>query len=186
VAGGPSAPIGEVLASRDVVDAIWRAEILAGQTTHGLEKAGELRDLSGRADSAVAQIALRSDQNRRKVEAATIDRFFATIANKSAEQRVAAERAPAALFVESGASTPGSLADGWARLRNCESSGNYRAISPGGLYRGAYQFDLRTWEAVGGAGDPIDATPAEQDLRAQLLYDRRGRQPWPVCGRFLP
>ena len=71
-------------------------------------------------------------------------------------------------------------------LRNCESSGNYRALSPGGLYRGAYQFDLRTWEATGGTGDPVDATPAEQDLRAQILYDRRGRQPWPLCGRFLP
>ena len=186
VAGGPTASIGEVLAANDVVDAIWRSEVLAGQTSHGLERAGALRDLMGRSDSAVRQIALRSDQNRRKVEAATIDRFFAAIANKAAEQRVAAERAPAPLRVEQIATAPGSLAEGWAKLRNCESSGNYRALSPGGLYRGAYQFDLRTWEAVGGTGDPIDAAPAEQDLRAQILYDRRGRQPWPVCGRFLP
>ena len=36
-------------------------------------------------------------------------------------------------------------------------------------------------------GDPAGiAPPAEQDLRARILYDRRGRQPWPVCGRFLP
>lgn len=186
VAGGPNASIGEVLAAADVVNAIWRSEVLAGQTLHGLERAGALRDLMGRSDSAVRQIALRSDQNRRKVEAATIDRFFATVANKAAEQRVAAERAPAPFMVEQVATAPGSLAEGWAKLRNCESSGNYRAISPGGLYRGAYQFDLRTWEAVGGTADPIDAAPVEQDLRAQILYDRRGRQPWPVCGRFLP
>jgi hypothetical protein len=186
VAGGPSAPIGEVLAANDVVDAIWRSEVLAGQTTHGLEKAGELRDLLERADSAVRQIALRSDQNRRKVEAATIERFFATIANKSAEQRLAIERAPVALTVNATAAPQGSLAEAWAKLRHCEATDNYRAISPSGLYRGAYQFDQRTWEAVGGSGDPIDAAPAEQDLRAQILYDRRGRQPWPVCGRFLP
>ena len=186
VAGGPPASIGEVLAANDVGDAIWRSEVLAGQTAHGLERAGALRDLMGRSDSAVRQIALRGDQNRRKVEAATIDRFFASIASKAAEQRVAAERAPAPLWVDQVATAPGSLAEGWARLRSCESSGNYRALSPGGLYRGAYQFDLRTWEAVGGMGDPIDAAPAEQDLRAQILYDRRGRQPWPSCGRFLP
>ena len=186
VAGGPPASIGEVLAAKDVGDAIWRSEVLAGQTAHGLERAGALRDLMGRSDSAVRQIALRGDQNRRKVEAATIDRFFASIASKAAEQRVAAERAPAPLWVDQVATAPGSLAEGWARLRSCESSGNYRALSPGGLYRGAYQFDLRTWEAVGGMGDPIDAAPAEQDLRAQILYDRRGRQPWPSCGRFLP
>ncbi|CAB4769407.1 MAG: hypothetical protein F2754_04440 [Actinobacteria bacterium] len=186
VAGGPPASIGEVLAANDVGDAIWRSEVLASQTAHGLERAGALRDLMGRSDSAVRQIALRGDQNRRKVEAATIDRFFAAIASKAAEQRVAAERAPAPLRVDQVATAPGSLAEGWARLRSCESSGNYRALSPGGLYRGAYQFDLRTWEAVGGTGDPIDAAPAEQDLRAQILYDRRGRQPWPSCGRFLP
>ena len=186
VAGGPPASIGEVLAANDVGDAIWRSEVLAGQTALGLERAGALRDLMGRSDSAVRQIALRGDQNRRKVEAATIDRFFASIASKAAEQRVAAERAPAPLWVDQVATAPGSLAEGWARLRSCESSGNYRALSPGGLYRGAYQFDLRTWEAVGGMGDPIDAAPAEQDLRAQILYDRRGRQPWPSCGRFLP
>jgi hypothetical protein len=136
VAGGPNAGIGEVLGATEVVDAIWRSEVLAGQTSHGLQRAGELRDLVGRADSAVAQIALRSDQNRRKVEAATLDRFFASLANKTAEQRVAAERAPRPLLVESAPAAPGSLAEAWAKLRNCESSGNYRAISPGGLYRG--------------------------------------------------
>ena len=183
VAGGPSASVGEVLDAGTVSEAIWRSAILAGQTLHGLAKAGELRDLLGRADSAVRQIALRSDQNRRKVEAATLERFFASVANKQAEQRVLAERTPLVVLTEVGSAT---LAEAWARLRHCESTGNYRALSPSGLYRGAYQFDLRTWQTVGGTGDPIDASPGEQDLRAQILYDRRGRQPWPVCGRFLP
>lgn len=184
VAGGPGASAGEVLAAPDVGESLWRAAVLAGQTDHGLERAAASRDLLGRADSAVRQIALRSDQNRRKVEAATLERFFATVANKQAEQRVASERATP--LVVNTALTGDAMADAWARLRQCEASGNYRAVSPSGLYRGAYQFDQRTWETVGGTGDPIDASPAEQDLRAQILYDRRGRQPWPVCGRFLP
>lgn len=73
----------------------------------------------------------------------------------------------------------------WARLRQCESSGNYRAVSASGKYRGAYQFDQRTWNSVGGVGDPAAAAPREQDLRAKILYSRRGWRPWPVCGRHL-
>lgn len=75
-------------------------------------------------------------------------------------------------------------ADGILRkIAACESGGNYRAVNPSGKYRGAYQFDYRTWAGVGGSGDPAAASPAEQDLRAKMLYDRRGAQPWPVCGR---
>jgi hypothetical protein len=65
----------------------------------------------------------------------------------------------------------------------CESGGDPRAIGGGGLYRGKYQFDLGTWAAVGGSGDPVAASEAEQDMRAALLYERAGATPWPVCGR---
>jgi hypothetical protein len=68
-------------------------------------------------------------------------------------------------------------------IRACESGGSYTATSPGGTYRGAYQFDQRTWNSVGGSGDPAAASPAEQDKRAAILYTRRGSAPWPVCGR---
>jgi hypothetical protein len=69
------------------------------------------------------------------------------------------------------------------RLRACESSGNPRAISPGGTYRGWYQFDRSTWRSVGGRGDPVRASRLEQSYRAVLLRQRRGIAPWPVCGR---
>ncbi len=64
----------------------------------------------------------------------------------------------------------------------CESGGNPEAVSPGGTYRGKYQFDQGTWESVGGHGDPAQAPEAEQDYRAALLYSRSGSSPWPVCG----
>lgn len=64
----------------------------------------------------------------------------------------------------------------------CESGGNPAAVSPGGTYRGKYQFDQGTWESVGGHGDPAAAPEAEQDYRAALLYARAGPSPWPVCG----
>lgn len=73
--------------------------------------------------------------------------------------------------------------DIFGRIRACESGGNYSAVSGSGKYRGAYQFDYRTWQSVGGSGDPAQASAAEQDQRAQALYSRRGASPWPVCGR---
>ncbi len=76
-------------------------------------------------------------------------------------------------------------ADAWAKFRECESGGDYQAIGGGGLYRGAYQFSQATWEGVGGTGDPAQASPAEQDYRARLLYERNGAGQWPLCGRYL-
>jgi uncharacterized protein YabE (DUF348 family) len=78
-------------------------------------------------------------------------------------------------------------ADGlnWPALARCESGGNPRAVSSSGTYRGLYQFSMSTWHSVGGSGDPIDASPDEQTYRAKLLYNRSGRSPWPVCGKYL-
>lgn len=79
----------------------------------------------------------------------------------------------------------GGLTGAWRRVAICESSLNPRALSPGGKYRGLFQFDFATWRSVGGSGDPINASPAEQLRRAKILFSRRGAQPWPQCGRFL-
>ncbi|HVV30618.1 MAG TPA: ubiquitin-like domain-containing protein [Mycobacteriales bacterium] len=73
----------------------------------------------------------------------------------------------------------------WTALARCESGGNPRAVSSGGTYRGLYQFSMSTWRGVGGSGDPIDASAAEQTHRAQILYARSGRGAWPVCGQYL-
>jgi LysM repeat protein len=65
-----------------------------------------------------------------------------------------------------------------ANVRKRESGGNY-ADNTGNGYYGAYQFNLGTWRGVGGSGLPSDASPAEQDMRAQMLYNERGCSPWP-------
>jgi hypothetical protein len=69
-----------------------------------------------------------------------------------------------------------------ARIAQCESGGNPRAVSPDGAYRGKYQFSRATWKAMGGDGDPAHASEAEQDRRALALYRTRGAAPWPACG----
>jgi hypothetical protein len=73
---------------------------------------------------------------------------------------------------------PGHL----AAIAACESGGNPRAIGGGGQYRGLFQFDTATWQAVGGQGDPAAASVAEQVKRAQILYAQSGPGQWPVCG----
>jgi hypothetical protein len=77
----------------------------------------------------------------------------------------------------SGTRVPAAL----RRIAACESGGNPRAISRDGRYRGKYQFDLSTWRAIGGSGDPAKASEAEQDRRAVALYRKRGTAPWANC-----
>lgn len=77
----------------------------------------------------------------------------------------------------------GDFAAALAKLRSCE--GGYNSYNPAGPYYGAYQFDQQTWQSVSSA--PYgNASPAEQDAAARALYERRGWQPWPVCGSGLP
>jgi len=68
------------------------------------------------------------------------------------------------------------------RIAECESGSNPRAVSPGGRYRGKYQFSVATWQNLGGRGDPIEASEATQDRIALKLYRRSGTAPWPSCG----
>jgi hypothetical protein len=77
--------------------------------------------------------------------------------------------------------------------RSHESSGSapayddgYRAVSPSGTYRGAYQFSRSTWNSTARhAGrpelvgvDPAAASAADQDELALVLYEWQGADPW--------
>ncbi|MGI8589963.1 MAG: ubiquitin-like domain-containing protein, partial [Nakamurella sp.] len=70
----------------------------------------------------------------------------------------------------------------WDGLAFCESTHNPKAVnanpSAGLPTYGLFQFDLPTWATVGGSGNPMDAPPEEQLMRAKLLYQSRGLEPW--------
>ncbi|MEZ5375315.1 MAG: transglycosylase family protein [Acidimicrobiales bacterium] len=84
-------------------------------------------------------------------------------------------------------------AEDWAALRQCEAFGSYTIVSSNGLYYGAYQFSVATWNATATAAGrpdlvgvlPSQASPADQDAMALNLWSRRGFAPWPHCGRGL-
>lgn len=80
---------------------------------------------------------------------------------------------------------PLSLQEGMLKLRQCESGGNY-AINTGNGYYGAYQYDLQTWGNFMGFARPDLAPPDVQDAKFLETYNRRGKSPWPSCGRYLP
>ena len=88
-----------------------------------------------------------------------------------------------AVFFTAGSASADPSADDWYQLRMCESTNRYD-INTGNGYYGAYQFDQPTWNSVGGSGRPDQATPAEQDYRALILYRNRGWGPW-VCARLV-
>ena len=71
-------------------------------------------------------------------------------------------------------------------VAQAESGGDYQAVSPNGLYMGAFQFSQATWNyAAEAAGldylvgvPPNEATRAEQDTVAVTLYNLDGQRPW--------
>jgi hypothetical protein len=91
----------------------------------------------------------------------------------------------------SSSSSGGSRCAGdFACFKECtlpiESNGDYGAVSSGGTYRGAWQFDQPTWDSNAAASDrpdlvgvdPATVAPGDQDAIAHDLYQRRGNQPW--------
>jgi len=72
------------------------------------------------------------------------------------------------------------------RAHESDSAGGYRAVSPDGRYRGAYQFLRSTWNNEARAAgrpdlvgvDPAAASPADQDQIALFLFHQAGAAPW--------
>ena len=104
-------------------------------------------------------------------------------AERAAQQQKQQEKQQ--VNTENQSTSANSSGQNWGALAQCESGGNSSVVSSNGLYHGLYQFDVQTWKSVGGSGLPSQASAAEQTKRAQILFDQRGSQPWPVCGSRL-
>jgi hypothetical protein len=208
--GAGSAPTPETLvfSDEDPLQYLFQSTLLTGSTNARYRAASYYRELRDQASDAVdatvehlddldeaivlTELALGEAQDAQRTAAVVLAEAEAAEEAARVAARQAAAVGPAVSsepppdgFVPLGQWPGGPSYEQWVALRNCESGGNYQAVSPSGLYRGAYQFDLGTWAGVGGSGDPALAPPAEQDHRAQVLWSQRGSAPWPVCGRYL-
>ncbi len=203
--GAGSAPTPETVAyaNGDPLSYIYQTTLVADSTSARYRAAAYYLDLRNQAHDAVTatvehldeldeaitmtEVALGEAEDAQRTAAVVLAEAEAAAraARESAELSAGSGEPPPDGYVPLGQWPGGPSYEQWAALRNCESGGNYQAVSPSGLYRGAYQFDLGTWAGVGGSGDPALAPPEEQDHRAQVLWSQRGSSPWPVCGRYL-
>ncbi|MDP8961278.1 MAG: transglycosylase family protein [Actinomycetota bacterium] len=79
---------------------------------------------------------------------------------------------------------PLPVASVWRSLAQCESGGNWQRDSGNGYY-GGLQFDLPTWQSVGGVGHPSDHPREVQIEMGERLLARSGWSAWPACSRRL-
>lgn len=184
--GGDVGALEYLAAVDNASDFAWHQYLIRLHAGSSKVAVDRLRLLREQADDDVLETIAEAEQLRHEITVHGI--VLDGLADREAELQAVMPLAEAwdraAIAIESGRYGI-APADKWERLRFCESTHNYQAISPSGMYRGAYQFDIPTWYTVGGTGDPAQAPPEEQDARARELYARRGPQPWPVCGRHL-
>jgi murein DD-endopeptidase MepM/ murein hydrolase activator NlpD len=134
---------------------------------------GQTLTLDGaKKSSAAPRVVTKSESKLRNGGEATTKKADRDVRSSRSEDRPKASSGKA------------NLSGAWAKVANCESSGNPRAVNAAGYY-GLFQFDLQTWRSVGGSGNPAKASAAEQLMRAKKLYAQRGASPWPVCGKYL-
>ena len=160
------------------------------------------------ADVAAGAIATRIADAQHALDAAEREQqqalaaYFTALAAAAQQAEEAAraaqaaqatsEQAPVAGAVVSASAPTGTCAGAVAcflactRAHESDTAGGYRAVSPDGVYHGAYQFDQTTWDSVASSigrpdlvgVDPAAASPADQDTLATALYAMRGNQPW--------
>ncbi len=176
--GGGARELDVLMNAEDMSEHLYRSELLTGNVVDTATAIESYQDLQARADDNVIALAERVDDLQATIEQAAADIVLAERAIGRAQVELSAAQAMGG----ASRSDPGEAA--WERLRFCESGGVYTINTGNGFY-GAYQFDLQTWGTMGGTGRPSDAPYWEQDLRAKALYQTRGDQPWPLCGRFV-
>ncbi len=173
----------------------------ASYLTQANATASQLQSLQSQVTGQLATAVAQQDAAQARAAAAAV-----AAAQRTATQRTSTTTAPAASTSTSTSTsttpdppTPSApdppagvdLADPALPpflqcVAQAESGGDYQAVSPNGLYMGAFQFSQATWDyAAEAAGldylvgvPPNEATRAEQDTVADTLYNLDGQRPW--------
>ena len=167
--------------AHDQVEQTTQASSLAQATASVHHIATVQAQVTGQLAVAVAQA---SAAQGRAAAAAVATAQRATTTKRSGAP-------PASGTSSGGTSAPSSTTDPalnpfLACVVQAESGGNYGAVSPNGLYRGAFQFSQSTWNFAAQAAGRPDlvgvppnlASKADQDSVAVALYSLDGERPW--------
>ncbi|MEW6581939.1 MAG: transglycosylase family protein [Actinomycetota bacterium] len=142
------------------------------------------RAVVGRAQRSLSVLIAAERERAAAARLAALQAARARLAARARQPVSTPVSAPDGPVTERSVAAVSAPSEALQAIAQCESGGNPRALSPGGTYRGKYQFHPDTWRSLGGQGaDPAAASEAEQDRVAALLYARAGASPWPVCGR---
>lgn len=128
------------------------------------------------AESTAAELA--SVNRSRQAEIGELESSIATW-QKRIEREEAASPEQAEQEVERDLGGPYSIP---TYIVMCESGGDYSALNPSSGAGGAYQIMPSTWEAYGGEGLPHQASKAEQDRIAALIWADSGPGAWVCAG----
>ena len=159
-----------------------------------------LEALQRRVDDARSELDRAEQEQNREVaaffEAVAADARRTAVANAEAESRGRSASNTTSNTTSDATSNASSQSGSCAgdlacflpctRAHESDTAGGYSAVSPDGVYRGAYQFDRTTWNSVAASTghdelvgvDPAAAAPSAQDELASALYLMRGNQPW--------
>jgi peptidoglycan hydrolase CwlO-like protein len=155
------------------VDGLGEAKQAIDQHNAALASArDQIASVRAEAESSAASLASANE-----AKAAQIDSLKGDIAGWQKQidkqQEVSAEQAEEE--VEQNLGGPYSIP---TYIVMCESGGNYSAVNSSSGAGGAYQIMPSTWEAYGGKGLPQDASKAEQDRIAALIWADSGPGAW--------
>jgi hypothetical protein len=191
------------IATRNIQTAVDRLRLAqrALQVHQATLQQQQIRDQSDQAQQATALGgANMSEHQLESVQLQVTGQLAAAVTAQAAAQ---AAKAAAAVAVAQRAAVKGSVSattsgspttSGSDPALNpflqcvvqAESGGNYQAVSPDGLYMGAFQFSQATWNTAAQAAGlpnlvgvpPNLASKADQDAVAVALYALDGQQPW--------
>jgi hypothetical protein len=124
-------------------------------------------------------------------QSAALSRTAVAAVATARQTAVARSGASTSASYSGGAATPDNTTDPALNpyltcVVQAESGGNYQAVSPNGLYRGAFQFLQSTWNMAALAANrpdlvgvpPNEASKADQDTLAIVLFTLDGERPW--------
>ncbi len=159
---------------------------VTGQLAVAVAQQAAAQAAAATAAIAAAQRAAAQSAAQSAAQNSASNSSSATAAATAQAAPVASTSGPTTPDPGGGATTDPALNPFLQCVVQAESGGNYGAVSPNGLYMGAFQFSQPTWNVAAQAAGlpgligmpPNLATKADQDTLAVALYALDGSQPW--------